>query len=187
MEFIKKTQETYKLSAEAVSLLTENIETVSFAKKQIVLREGQKDTYSYFVEKGSVRTYATRDGREVNLLFAFEGDSVTSHLGESYTTLSTIAVETLEDTTFLRIPRKRIEQLFTESIELANWGRKFTENNLVKHEQYFTDYFWRDKAQQYRIMIKEYPGLLQRVSLKDLAAYLSITPQTLSRIRANIR
>ena len=44
-----------------------------------------------------------------------------------------------------------------------------------------------DKSEQYKRVLREYPQLLQRIALKDLAAYLFVTPQSLSRIRAEIK
>ena len=61
------------------------------------------------------------------------------------------------------------------------------EEQLRRHEEYFADFAWRDKSEQYKRMLREYPQLLQRIALKDLAAYLFVTPQSLSRIRAEIK
>lgn len=80
-----------------------------------------------------------------------------------------------------------MEILFEQSVGLANWGRKLAGKALTEYEHYFIDYFFTDKGTQYRNIIKEYPKLLQRVSQKELASYLNITPQSLSRIRANMK
>ena len=77
--------------------------------------------------------------------------------------------------------------LFAESVELANWGRRLVEKQLVECERYFTEYYWQDKKTQYLRLLGEYPDLLRRVPLKDLASYLDVTPQSLSRIRSRIR
>ena len=61
------------------------------------------------------------------------------------------------------------------------------EEQLRRHEEYFADFAWRDKSEQYKRVLREYPQLLQRIALKDLAAYLFLTPQSLSRIRAEIK
>lgn len=96
-------------------------------------------------------------------------------------------IETMEDTTLLKISRKVLEEIFSSSVEMANWGRRLMEKSLLEYEHYFIDYFWANKSIQYRMIMKEYPELLQRVSLKELASYLNVTPQTLSRIRAGLR
>ena len=65
--------------------------------------------------------------------------------------------------------------------------KKFITLLYEMHEDYFADYAWRGKREQYGRMLREYPQLLQRIALKDLAAYLFLTPQSLSRIRAGVK
>ena len=87
-----------------------------------------------------------------------------------------------------RAPAARgIDRLFAADAELADWGRRMAEEQLRRHEEYFADFAWRDKSEQYKRVLREYPQLLQRIALKDLAAYLFLTPQSLSRIRAEIK
>lgn len=87
----------------------------------------------------------------------------------------------MEPTTLVRIPRARMDALFAGNVELADWGRRMAEEQLRRHEDYFADYAWRDKREQYGLMLRKYPQLMQRIALKDLAAYLFLTPQSLSR------
>ena len=87
----------------------------------------------------------------------------------------------------LGLPREEIDRLFAADAELADWGRRMAEEQLRRHEEYFADFAWRDKSEQYKRVLREYPQLLQRIALKDLAAYLFVTPQSLSRIRAEIK
>lgn len=61
------------------------------------------------------------------------------------------------------------------------------EEQLRRHEEYFADSHGATKSEQYKRVLREYPQLLQRIALKDLAAYLFVTPQSLSRIRAEIK
>lgn len=187
MEFTKKLQEQYKLSTESITLLQEHLQLLSFDKKEVIIQEGQRDDYTYFVESGSVRAYVIREDKQVTLFFAFEGDSATTILGPSSTLSSKLTIETLEPTTLVRISRTRLEQLFQQSLEIANWGRKLMEKTLLEYEHYFIEYYWMEKSTQYEVLMKEHPQLLQRVSLKEIASYLNITPQTLSRIRAQIK
>ena len=65
--------------------------------------------------------------------------------------------------------------------------RRLCEERLRRYEAYFADYTWMDKGRQYERLLREYPQLLQRIALKDLASYLMLTPQSLSRIRAELR
>ena len=157
------------------------------ARKEVIIEEGQRDPDVCFVAEGSVRTYVMREDKCVIVSFSFEGDPATATLGTQPGGLSRQTIETMEPTTLVRIPRARMDALFAGNVELADWGRRMAEEQLRRHEDYFADYAWRDKREQYGLMLREYPQLLQRIALKDLAAYLFLTPQSLSRIRAGVK
>ena len=187
MEFEKNLHERYGLSSAAVDTLLAHLETLRFGRRSTVLGEGDADRYAWFVEQGSVRSYVLREGKCVTTAFAFEGDAAVPILGPTPDGISRVTIETLEPSVLVRIPRRRLDGLFGVSPELAKWGRRVAERNLAQLERYFTDYFWADKGTQYRMLVAEYPELLRRVSLRELASYLHVTPQTLSRIRTSIR
>ena len=180
MTFSDILQQQYKLPSDITHLLLKDAITISFNKKEPIVQEGQRNDYIYFVEKGSVRGFIEREGKEFTLLFAFEGDM-------SQTPTAKFTLETLESSTLVKISHSHLEYLFLHSLELANWGRKLMEKTMQEYEHYFIEYCWADKGHQYQMLIREFPQLLQRVSLKEIASYLNITPQSLSRIRAHLK
>ena len=186
MESLDRIKVWNSLSEKSLMYLSGSLKKVSFSKKEIIVSEGQRNRYTYFVIKGAVRAYVLRDGKYRIAFFAFDGDMATFVPGTTQI-ISKLTLEALEDTTLYRISNSDIEKLFNESIELANWGRALLEKHLIECEHYFTDYFRGDKSAQYIALIKEYPELLQRVTLKDLADYIDLTPQSLSRIRSKIK
>lgn len=187
MDLYQRLHERYGLSSEALHLLETTAERQLVGRKECVVREGERNPWLYFVEEGAVRTFVMREERCVILNFAFEGDPVTSSLGGTDDYRARVTIETLEASTLVRLRRSEMEQLFRQSVELANWGRCVAERFLNDYEEYFTNYSWRDKGEQYLRLLAQYPDLLQRVPLKDLASFLLVTPQTLSRIRAEVR
>ena len=174
MTFSDILQQQYKLSEDSIHLLLKDVTTISFNRKEPM-------------EKGSVRGFIEREGKEFTLLFAFEGDMAATMPNLSQTPTAKFTLETLESSTLVQISRSHLEYLFLHSLELANWGRKLMEKTMQEYEHYFIEYYWADKCHQYQILIKEDPQLLQRVSLKEIASYLNITPQSLSRIRAHLK
>lgn len=187
MEFPRLLHERYGLQAQEIGRLMEHAAVTKHTRKEVIIEEGQRDTELCFVAEGSVRTYVMREDKCVIFSFSFEGDPATSTLGTQPGGLSRQVVETMEPTTLVRIPRTRMDALFAANAGLADWGRRMAEEQLRRHEEYFADYAWRDKGEQYKRMLREYPQLMQRIALKDLAAYLFLTPQSLSRIRAEVK
>ncbi len=76
---------------------------------------------------------------------------------------------------------------FSRERRTGRLGTAHGEEQLRRHEDYFADYAWRGKREQYGRMLREYPSCCSRIALKDLAAYLFLTPQSLSRIRAGVK
>ena len=175
MEFTEILRGRYGLSERAAGVLMRHASQSVHARKEIIVEEGQRDQEIRFVTEGSARSYVMREDKCVILSFAFEGDPTSSTLGAWPGGISGHTIETMEPTTLVRLPREEIDRLFAADAELADWGRRMAEEQL------------RDKSEQYKRMLREYPQLLQRIALKDLAAYLFVTPQSLSRIRAEIK
>lgn len=177
--FIAGQRKIHSISDENAALLFRYIDEVDIPKGAIAVREGQRDHSIYFVKKGLVRAYVLRDGKDITLWFAAEGEMAAAVVRS----VSIVNIEVMENTVLFRIPQERLESLFEQSLELANWGRKLMENYLSEYEHYFTNYSWTSAREQYERLMKEYPDLFRKVPLKHIASYLQITPQSLSRIR----
>ena len=184
MDFARTLSYRYALSFEGTFLLMHSATLTRHARKEVIIEEGQRDADVCFVAEGSVRTYVMREDKCVIFSISLEGDPATSTLGTQPGGLSRQTIETMEPTTLIRILCVCLDELFAGNAELADWGRRMAEEQLRRLKDYFADYAWRGKREQYGRMLREYPQLLQRIALKDLAAYLFITPQSLSRIRA---
>lgn len=185
MDFASKIQKEYNLSSQSVDELMSEMEEFFYVKNDVVVSEGEREDYVYFVEVGFVRSFIEREGKEVMFSFSFEGDMITSTSGND--SVSELTIVAVEDTTLFRISREQLERLYNKHIDLANWGRKIAEKALRAYDHFFINYYWADKSTQYAAMMKEYPQLIQSASLKDIASFLNVTPQSLSRIRANMK
>lgn len=116
MNFTRQLCDIYHLSDESIEQVMEETERITFGRKEVVVEEGRWDTYVYFVKQGSVRTFVIREDKYVILSFAFEGYAVSSILGIIEPKTAQCTIETLEPTTILCIPRKRLEELFMKNI-----------------------------------------------------------------------
>lgn len=178
--FKARQRELYPLGENTWELLLQEMEEVRYRKGEQVLTEGQRTDFVYFIEDGLARVYVLRDGKDITLWFTGQGEM----LAGNTKMFSSLNAEVMEDSVLLRISAYRLEKLFTQSLEMANWGRKLAEYYLSEYEHYFTYYSGTEAWTQYERLIREYPDLIRKVPLKHIASYLQITPQSLSRIRA---
>lgn len=96
-------------------------------------------------------------------------------------------IELLEDCQLYELKTKDLQALFEKDIHIANWGRKFAEQELVKTEERLISRQFKTATERYKDLLKNHPDLIQRVQLGHIASYLGITQVSLSRIRAEIR
>jgi CRP-like cAMP-binding protein len=96
-------------------------------------------------------------------------------------------IELLENSELYRLATHNLQKLFLEDVQIANWGRKFAEQELIKTEERFISGQFRTATERYVELLQNNPGLIQRVQLGYIASYLGITQVTLSRIRASIK
>lgn len=184
--FIEKLCNRYKVSKTDVQALIDCMEEVCFKKRELIVREGTKNSNLYFIKKGVWRGYYFKDGVETTIWFASEGEAAFSVWGYVDNTYSLINIEAMCDSVAYCISRTALDKLFTSSIGLANVGIRLMEHQFLTQECAFISAGSPRAKERYLTLIKETPELLQYVPLKYIASYLWITPQSLSRIRAEI-
>jgi CRP-like cAMP-binding protein len=177
----------YPLSDSSKLILKNHIVELSFPKNKILISTDKIEKDFYFIKKGIARTFVYTDGDETTFSFGKEGDTIISMKSYIANKKGYENVELLEDCLVYKLNTQDIRKLYTENIEIANWGIKFAENELLKAEDRLLTRQFGTATNRYEILLKNYPNLLQRVQLGYIASYLGITQVSLSRIRANIK
>ena len=168
--FIQKFCEKYSLPIALSLQLLDNMEKFTFRKGDFLVQEGGRNANFYIVSKGIWRGHYLNDGVDVSVWFASEGEAIFSSWGYVENTASLVSFEVL----------------YAESVELANFGRRLFEQQLLGLESWMITGGSPRAKERYLTLLEENPELLQYVPLKHIASYLWITPQSLSRIRAEL-
>lgn len=179
-------QDILPLSKEASSKLAALMEKKHFEKGTLLMKANRLEKHIYLVEKGIVRAYSDHEDGEITFWFGEEGSAVLSMRSYVENKKSYENIELLEAGTLYEISIEHLQLLFEENIEVANWGRKLAERELLKLETRMISRELLSAKQRYEEILKFHPSLIQRVSLKHIASYLGITPVSLSRIRKEI-
>ncbi|MFC0181808.1 cAMP-binding domain of CRP or a regulatory subunit of cAMP-dependent protein kinases [Pseudarcicella hirudinis] len=184
---LNKIKRVYDLSEEALSLLTSRLRLVNFPKGYILFEEGRTEKYAYFIERGIARAFCRKDDKEITFWFGSEGEMLFSYNSYISAKPGYETVELLEEAILYEVSLSDLQELFLNNLELANWGRKLAETELIKTEERFISYQFTPAIQRYEELLNSNPDLLQRVSLGQIASFLGVTQVTLSRIRADFR
>jgi CRP-like cAMP-binding protein len=157
----------------------------SAKKGTTLLKEGQKSQESYFVLKGCIRVYYIIDGEEKTTAFYTEMDALTPHCVIKKTP-SEYFISCVEDT-ILTVSNSDMEvEINSKFPKFEIMCRILSEELLAKQQINFDEFKTSSPEQRYLNLLQKRPDLIQRVPQHQLASYLGIKPQSLSRLRARI-
>jgi CRP-like cAMP-binding protein len=154
-------------------------------KGTVLLKEGQLTKDSFFVLKGCIRTYYLIDGEEKTTAFYTEMDVLTPHCVINQTP-SDYYISCVEDS-ILTVSNADMEvEVNRKFPKFDIMCRKLSEELLAKQRIDFDAYKTSSPEQRYMNLLENRPDLVQRVPQHQLASYLGIKPQSLSRLRARM-
>lgn len=157
----------------------------SVKKGTILLKEGQRSKESYFVLKGCIRTYYEIDAEEKTTAFYSEMEALTppcviSKMPSDY------YVSCIEDCILLISNSDMEAEVNAKFPKFESLCKKLSEELLAKERMDFDEFKTSSPEQRYLNLLEKRPDLIQRVPQHQLASYLGIQPQSLSRLRARI-
>lgn len=173
------------LSPELEAFFKNQIVYQTLPKKTLLLRKGEIARHKYFIYEGSARSfYIDEDGREHTNWFSCDEDVMISVY--SFFTQQPAAenIELLEDSHILSISWDSLQKIYMEYPEYNYHSRILTEKCYVMAEERAVLLRIKKPGDRYQLLLKTHPGLLQKASLGQIASFLGITGETLSRIRA---
>lgn len=176
-------------NTQLVQELVNATESRYLKKGDSVIRTGEIQNDIYFMEDGILRGYFLDvNGKEVTDCFGFRsGTPAIAFCQMELEVPSPLTIEMLEDGNFFCVPIHFVTELqkhYPEVMMLYNRLLIFALNEHWKLKQVLIQY---SAIQRYQWFLKEYPGLIDRVSNKYIASFLGMTPVTLSRLRRAIR
>ena len=156
-------------------------------KKEFLLREGEVCKFEGFVTKGLFRVYhIDQTGFEQILYFAIEGWWITDIDSFTNETPSQLFIEALEDSEVLLINKKDKEFAYENLQKVEKLFRVMTQKTHVALQRRMIDNLSKTADQRYIDFIEKYPQLFQRLTNLQIAAYLGISHEFLSKIRKKI-
>lgn len=154
-------------------------------KGTILLKEGQSSKESYFVLKGCIRTYYMIDGEEKSTAFYTELEALTPHAVINKTP-SDYFISCVEDSIILISDADISVEINSKFPKFDIMCRMLSEELLAKQQIDFDEFKTSTPEKRYLNLLQKRPDLIQRVPQHQLASYLGIKPQSLSRLRARI-
>lgn len=170
------------LKGESLNSIINHSSLFKSTKGTQLITEGKRHPYFYIILKGAVKSFYYKDSREVCTWFAIEDDVVGSVLAtEGHPSKETI--ELLEDSTFIRFNIEQLKKISESDLQIIH----LLNNILVEHTLFIEERLYQiqfmTSEERYSSLVNTSPKILQRVSLTDIASFLGVSRETLSRIR----
>ncbi len=158
-----------------------------FLKKQFALQHGQICEYFYFVVRGCMRLYMVdKEGVYHIMQFATENYWILDLTSFHKKRPALMNIDALEDTVVLRVNYDDLIDLYLKAPKFNRIFRVLLENHFMLQQQRMLQLFSSTAEERYQLFLQTYPHLLNRLSQVQIAAYLGITPEFLSRIRGRL-
>lgn len=175
-----------------ISLTQEEVDAIlgldiirSVKKGTILLKEGESSKETYFVLKGCIRSYYIVNGEEKTTAFSTEMDIVTPHCVVNKIP-SEYYLSCVEDCILLVTNPDLETEINSRFPKFEIMCKKLAEELLVKQQIDFDEFKTSSPEQRYLNLLRSRPDFVQRVPQHQIASYLGIKPQSLSRLRARI-
>lgn len=176
-----------KLTAEEFDRCTQFFVPRAVRKRQALLQNGEVCRYLAFVNNGCLREYTLdHKGDEHLLQFAVEDWWISDLNSFLSGTPSTHNIDALQDSEVLLLEKSAREALFTAVPPMERFFRLLLESNYIATHKRINDALSASAEERYLAFVETYPRLFEQVPQNQIASYIGITPQSLSRIRKEL-
>jgi CRP-like cAMP-binding protein len=173
------------LSSRIEDRLNEYLVEEQFPKKHLLVSEGQTARRIYFINRGFARAYFYRDDKEFTGWFMGTGDFMISVYSFFTQKPAVENIELLEDSTLVSLTWAQLQNIYADFPEFNYVGRLITEKYYMMSEERAILHRTLSAAERYKVLLKTYPQVMQKARLGQIASYLDMSQETLSRIRAS--
>ena len=160
------------------------LSTVAFGADEIILQPPKVCAFIAFIRAGSMRSYHVDDQlTETNLLLKGKFEFITDYESFISQTPATLWIRSIESGSMILLEREGLHKLYETSFYWNKFGRIISEQIFLNSKRRTEELLFLTPKERYLLLMRTQPEFFQRYSLKDIASYLGVTPQSLSRIR----
>lgn len=175
------------ITNEQLLVLNDAIKSKTVQKGEVLLRQGEICSHSFFVEKGLLRSYTIdNSGKEHIIQFASESWIISDRSSIFFNEPSDFYIDAVEETTLILLDQNFINLACEISVSFRLFNDRALQNHIRHLQKRINLLLGASAEERYLDFIKLYPDMLLRVPQWMIASYLGITPESLSRVRKEL-
>ena len=163
-------------------------EAVTYRKGDQLERIGDPARWLAFVTEGCFKyvNYGINDGRDHITWFSFEGEFVVDYPTFLYGRPSQTTIEAMMPSRVIRVTGQQLEQFFDQSKETMKLRAIIAEHILFQFRSRYLELHCTTARERYDMLMQRCPGIVKLLDLQDIASFLNVHPNTISKIRRDI-
>ncbi|MBD0404065.1 Crp/Fnr family transcriptional regulator [Flammeovirga sp. EKP202] len=188
MEELKKQLfQLIQITSAEWDVLKEKLIKQEYKAKKIITTEGKVENSVYFIEEGLIRSYYLQDGKEINTYFACDGQFISSYSSFIAQSPSLESLEAIEKSRVYAISFETMTELYQKAAKFEKLGRLMAEKNYLCVIDRTRKMQTLTAKEKYLDFLETYDEkIIQRVPQHQIASYLGIAPESLSRVRKQL-
>jgi len=155
-----------------------------YPANSIITQEGQSFRYFRYLHSGCVRFYANYDGKEVTTWIEVENQVLPPYDGFSFKKPGAETLEAVADSMLIEIPSDGFLKLFDEFPQMERFARLWLEKEMSGQLEFYKFFMFMSAREKYARLLSYVPDIDLKVKAIHIASFLGISPETLSRLRA---
>lgn len=175
---------------EHIDRFIQKVENQNLWHKELILKrgaylkmEGSIDTNFYLVVSGSLRIFVSDENEEHTIRFGYQGNFIAALDSFLHERSSDLSIQALKKTHLKVLPKATLMNLVSSSLENMKAWQQILENFVLQQMERERDILTASPRDRYNRVFQRSPQLFQEVPSKYVAAYLRMTPETLSRLK----
>ena len=161
---------------------------VEYRKGDQLEREGDPARWFGFVIEGCFKyvKYGMSDDKAHTTWFSFEGEFVCDYPTFLYDRPSQATIEAMVPSRVLRVTGQQLEQFFNQNMETMKLRAMIGEHILSQFRSRYLELHCTTPRERYEMLLQRCPGIMELLDLQDIASFLNVHPNTVSKIRRDI-
>ena len=163
-------------------------EAVSYRKGDQMEREGDPSRWFGYVTDGCFKyvTHGISDDREHITWFSFEGEFAGDYPACLSGRSAQTTIEAMMPSRVIRVTGEQLTKMFRQSIKTMELRAIIAEHILSQFQSRYIDLHRTTARERYDLLMQRCPGIVEHLDLQDIASFLNVHPNTISKIRRDI-